>query len=161
MRSDDCEDTTRQGVRDVKSHQRFVQEDLTESSDHEFLEEASGSSEADPLGIVDVPIDEDCVSGVPEDGMDGESETITIACAPIPDEEDSDSDSYYEEESGFVLAEYDFEEDESILELDTSAESDSDDESDDDQSASAADDEDDDPIFELKNVTAMTRVLIS
>jgi hypothetical protein len=164
--SDDCEDTT-QGVRGVKSHQRFVQEDLTESSDHEFLEEASGSSEADPLGIVDVPIDEDYVSGVLEDGMDGESETITIACVPILDEEDSDYDyDYdYEEESGFVVAEYDYEEDESILELDSSAESDSEDESVEDRSASASaaddDDDDDDPIFEWKNVTAMTRFLVT
>lgn len=87
---------------------------------------------------------------------------VVAASAPIADE-DSDSDSdYEEEESGFNMAAYDFEEDESVLELDSSAESDSEDEGEsyDDKSISAAEDDDDDPIFELKNVTAMTRVLI-
>jgi hypothetical protein len=171
MRSDDIEDTT-QGVKDLKSQRSFVQDYLTKCSDHEFIEEVSGSSEANPLeGIIDVPIDEDSVSGVPHGGIDCESETLTkaeadplytpvAACVPIADEEDSDSD-YEEEASGFEVAEYDYEEDESMLELDSSAESDSEDESDDDKSASAAeDDDDDDLIFELKNVTATTRVLI-
>jgi hypothetical protein len=200
-------------------------------------------------GIIDVPIDEDSVSAVPEGGMDGEIETITKAeadlldatvaaalevtacggetpetskdvvvgtktdkaieetivtarvadaasggstdetatqsnssaasdnvvkciddvavvdvttCVPIAEKEDTDSDDD-EEESGFEMPKYDYEEEETMVELDSSAESDSEEDSgsDDDKSVPAAeDDEDDDPILELKNVTAMTRVLI-
>jgi hypothetical protein len=92
---------------------------------------------------------------------DDDDVIVDATCVPIVDKRQTD----YDYEGGELeLADFDYEEEESLLELDSSDELDSEEnagESDDTKSISAAEyDDDEDPILELKNVTAMTRVLI-